>query len=134
MLDSAGLEVLPHEECMRLLATQGLGRLVYTANALPVVHPVVYVVDRGALLMRVPRSSAAAGTRDSIVAFEVDQIADDLTSGWSVLVIGHVTEVVDDDALERARALELPSRGIEGGDHYLSMVVELMTGRRIPAP
>ncbi|WP_033437489.1 pyridoxamine 5'-phosphate oxidase family protein [Saccharothrix sp. NRRL B-16314] len=132
MYDSAGLQVLSREECLELLGTAAVGRLVYTDRALPVVHPVVFVLDGECVVLRVPESSATLVARDTIVAFQIDDVAPDLSRGWSVMAVGHVSEVVDEPRLARLRELPLASRGYGGHDRYLVVDLELLTGRRIP--
>ncbi|MEJ2855550.1 MULTISPECIES: pyridoxamine 5'-phosphate oxidase family protein [unclassified Saccharothrix] len=132
MYDSAGLQVLPREECLRLLSTASIGRLVYTDRALPVVHPVVYVLDGESVVLRVPEGSATLAARDTIVAFEIDDVEPDLSKGWTVMAVGHLTEVLDEPWLTRVRQLPLASRGYGRQDHYLAVRLEVVSGRRIP--
>ncbi|WP_447003990.1 pyridoxamine 5'-phosphate oxidase family protein [Saccharothrix isguenensis] len=132
MYDSAGLQVLSREECLELFDTAGIGRLVYTDKALPVVHPVVFVLDGECVVLRVPDRSATLVARDTIVAFQIDDVASDLSHGWSVMAVGHITEVVDEPGLVRLRQLPLASRGFGDHDRYLVLDLEVLTGRRIP--
>ncbi|NUT51849.1 MAG: pyridoxamine 5'-phosphate oxidase family protein [Saccharothrix sp.] len=132
MYDSAGLQVLSREECLKLLGSAAIGRLVYTDKALPVVHPVVFVLDGECVVLRVPDGSATLVARDTIVAFQIDDVAPDLSRGWSVMAVGHVTEVEERARLDRLRELPLASRGYGGGDHYLVVDLEVLSGRRIP--
>ncbi|CCH34538.1 pyridoxamine 5'-phosphate oxidase family protein [Actinosynnema sp. NPDC047251] len=132
MYDSVGLQVLSREECLRLLGTMAVGRLVYTDQALPVVHPVVYVVDGESVVLRVPEGSSTLVARDTIVAFQIDEVAADLSRGWSVMAVGHVSEVDDEVVLARLRELPLASRGVGQRDRYLVVALEVLSGRRIP--
>lgn len=132
MYDSAGLQLLSREECLQLLRTATIGRLVYTDRALPVVHPVVYALDGECVVLRVPEGSATLVARDTIVAFQIDDVAHDLSKGWSVMAVGHVTEVSDEVDLVRLRQLPLASRGPGDHDHYLVVDLEVLSGRRIP--
>lgn len=132
MYDSAGLQVLSREECLKLLGTAAVGRLVYTDKALPVVHPVVFVLDGDRVVLRVPDGSATLAARDTIVAFQIDDVAPDLSRGWSVMAVGHVTEVEEEARLVRLRRLPLASRGHGDRDRYLVVDLELLSGRRIP--
>ncbi|MFE2756600.1 pyridoxamine 5'-phosphate oxidase family protein [Actinosynnema sp. NPDC059335] len=132
MYDSAGLQVLSRDECLELLGSAAIGRLVYTDKALPVVHPVVFALDGECVVLRVPDGSATLVARDTIVAFQIDDVAPDLSRGWSVMAVGHVTEVEERARLARMRQLPLPSRGHGRGDHYLVVDLEVLSGRRIP--
>jgi nitroimidazol reductase NimA-like FMN-containing flavoprotein (pyridoxamine 5'-phosphate oxidase superfamily) len=89
------VDLLGEAECWRLLASGGLGRLVYSSRYGPTALPVVYLVDE---------ESVVLGTWDSAlfdedlrtgiahaeyqVAVEVDQIDADAREGWIVLVRG----------------------------------------------
>ncbi|GAA1354376.1 pyridoxamine 5'-phosphate oxidase family protein [Saccharothrix algeriensis] len=132
MYDSVGLQVLSREECLGLLGATAVGRLVFTDRALPVVHPVVYALDGESVVLRVPDGSLTLVARDTIVAFQIDDIRPDLSTGWSVMAVGHVTEVDDEAGLSRLRDLPLPTRGVRGQDRYLVVALEVLTGRRIP--
>jgi nitroimidazol reductase NimA-like FMN-containing flavoprotein (pyridoxamine 5'-phosphate oxidase superfamily) len=96
-VDSAGLEVLSTDECIRLLSKVPVGRIVYTDRALPAVQPVNFVVDGWSVAIRTaPRSrlatAAAAGT---VVAFEVDEFTDEPDrTGWSVVAVGRAIRVL----------------------------------------
>jgi nitroimidazol reductase NimA-like FMN-containing flavoprotein (pyridoxamine 5'-phosphate oxidase superfamily) len=134
MFDSAGLEVLVRTECLRLLESKRIGRLVYTDRALPAVLPVPFAVHDGAVVVRAPEGSAAMAARDAVVAFEVDDVDGDLREGWTVTVVGHATEAGEARALALLDELDLPSRLPERRHHYLVIALELVSGRRIPQP
>jgi hypothetical protein len=68
-----------------------------------------------------------------VVAFQVDDVDPDTSSGCSVLVTGVAQLVTDREALERADALGLESWAVDGG-HYVRIDVGLVTGRRIRRP
>jgi hypothetical protein len=42
-----GLERLDRDECLRLLASVPVGRLIFTVNALPMVRPVNFALMEG---------------------------------------------------------------------------------------
>ena len=97
-IDHAGLEVLPFNSCLRLLAAVSVGRVGFVADGEVLVLPVNFVMDGQAVVFRTASGSKLAGAEDrSTVAFEVDNYDDITQSGWSVLVRGHA-EVVEDDA------------------------------------
>lgn len=83
-------------ECMRLLSQTRLGRVGFTSSAGPQVLPVNHTVLDGSIVFRTELyTSLADGTRDSTVAFEADELDDRMSSGWSVLVVGHAQHVED---------------------------------------
>ncbi|MFB9907639.1 pyridoxamine 5'-phosphate oxidase family protein [Allokutzneria oryzae] len=130
MLESRGTEILGERECLRLLATAPVGRVVFTDRALPAVAPVNFVLHKGKVVFRTdPCGQLAAGVRNAVVAFQVDEFDACAHSGWSVTVIGYA-RVVREDA-------ELSSLGLcasVGGPHgrFVVIVPEILTGRRIP--
>jgi pyridoxamine 5'-phosphate oxidase-like protein len=89
------LERLSAAESMELLASDGVGRLVYTNRYGPAALPVAYTIDEGSVVL---------GTWDPVlfdedlrtgiaqaeyqVAVEVDQIDAEEREGWFVLVQG----------------------------------------------
>src|SRR5690606_37721252 len=73
-LDSAGLQVLSPAECVELLATTPIGRVVFTDHALPAVQPVNFVLDGMTVVMRTTAGSKlAVAARNTVVAFETDE-------------------------------------------------------------
>ena len=89
-LDRNGLEVLDREECLRLLASATLGRIGFTSRALPSVLPVnFHLDDRNRILVHTARGSRLdAALKDSVVAFEADELDPMGQRGWSVAVTG----------------------------------------------
>ncbi len=89
------LEPLNEAECMQLLASGGMGRLVYNGRYGPMALPVAYRIDEGSIVL---------GTWDPVlfdedlrtgiaqaeyqVAVEADQIDVKAREGWFVLVRG----------------------------------------------
>lgn len=131
MSDPLGLDVLDRRECLALLATSGLGRLVYTSQALPAVQPVRFVLRGDSVLCRVPTGGALfAGVFDSVVAFTVDSFDADLTGGWFVTVVGRASCVPGDRVPDDRRAPRwwVPA----AADRWVSIAAELISGRRIP--
>ncbi|GAB1819709.1 pyridoxamine 5'-phosphate oxidase family protein [Herbidospora sp. RD11066] len=130
--DSAGLSVLSREECLRLLAITPIGRLVFTHRALPAVQPVNYVLDGETVVIRTAIGSRlAAATRDSVVAFEIDDIDKTTGTGWSVTVLGHARGVTDPEEVARLAALPLQPWAPSAFDHFVTLSAEEVSGRRI---
>ena len=97
-IDHAGLEILPFDECLRLLASVPVGRVGFFAAGEIVVLPVNHVVDGQDVVFRTAYGSklSAAGEQD-LAAFEADHYNEQTRSGWSVLVTGRA-EMVDAEA------------------------------------
>ncbi|HJP79771.1 MAG TPA: pyridoxamine 5'-phosphate oxidase family protein [Pseudonocardiaceae bacterium] len=129
MSDSLGLDVLDRDECLALLATSDLGRLVYTSQAMPAVQPVRFVLSGDSVLCRVPaRSALFAGVFDSVVAFTVDSFAPGLASGWFVTVVGRASYVPDDDLSGPSPSWWVPTQN----ERAIRIPIESISGRRIP--
>ena len=125
------LELGP-EECRDRLGSRGVGRVVQSTPRGPEALPVNYAVVSGAIVYRTVQGSAPDPAPGEQVAFEVDQVDDALSQGWSVLVSGtarHVTEPEEVRRLtEQAHIQPWP-----GGDRDLWVRIEpeRFTGRRI---
>ena len=128
------MEVLSRQDCLGLLASVAIGRLVFTDRALPAVQPVAFVLHDEGVVVRLAAGSPALAAGGAIVAFEVDNVAHDLREGWTVTVVGHAHEVRDPEWLGRLAELRLPSRGLGVTDRYLVITIEVVTGTRIPRP
>lgn len=123
---------LDRPACLALLAGRPVGRLIFTHRALPDVLPVNYRLDGETLLIRLNSGSiAATATRDAVVAFEVDDIDVVTHTGWSVTVVGRAHEITEGSELRRVRALELVTWAGDARDHFVSIAVERITGRRL---
>ncbi len=133
-----GLESLDEDECLRLIAPGGIGRLVYAGRYDLTVLPVNYKIHNGAILFRTAQAGATnEDLRTGIehaeyrVAFEVDDFDYDAREGWSVLVQGPAHHL-DSDA-ERAEAAAAGVQPWPGGqrEHFIGITPARITGRRI---
>lgn len=127
------LEALERDECLRLLATAPVGRIGVTIGALPAILPVNFALVGSHVVVRtVPGTKLDAAMRHAVVAFEADGYALDGSSGWSVLVRGHCSEVTD--PAERAALSASPPRPwafAEGvADRFLRIDLSFVSGRR----
>ncbi|GII31115.1 pyridoxamine 5'-phosphate oxidase family protein [Planotetraspora mira] len=134
-LDSAGLEILSRDECLDLLASTPIGRIVFTDRALPAVQPVAFCLIDGNVVIRTTIGSKVAGAaRNSIVAFEVDDFDAAMRVGWSVTAIGHARAVVEPDEISRLSLLPLTPWAPRSNDHFIHFIVmapEEISGRRV---
>lgn len=131
--DSNGLEVLDRAECLSLLRSVPLGRIVFTDRALPAVQPVNFVVAFGSVIIRTSAGSKlAAAARHAIVAFEVDEYDTVTRTGWSVVIVGQAEVVSDPIEIESLAGLPLETWAPGQRNHYIRIRPELVTGRRIP--
>ena len=126
---------LDRAECLRLLATSRIGRVVFTAAALPAAQPVAYLLDDEEVVLRAAvGSTLAAATRHHVVAFETDHVDERTRTGWSVLGVGEAYEVLDPVRLAEL-AERLPPPWVPQHDqHTISIPLQRLTGRRLGRP
>ncbi|MEU7816968.1 pyridoxamine 5'-phosphate oxidase family protein [Pseudonocardia sp. NPDC049154] len=124
---------LDRAECLTLLASEGVGRVVVTQKSLPAAHPVHYVLDGEEVVFRTPRGSTlAAAVLHAVVAFQADDVDLEGRSGWTVYGIGEAYEVVEPgrlDALQRALS---PWWGTDATAHTISIPLQILHGRLTP--
>jgi uncharacterized protein len=130
--DGSALQRLPRDECLALLASVPVGRIIYTRRALPAVELVNFAFDQGDIVIRTDSSGKlAAATRGAVVAFEADQLDLDTRSGWSVTAIGPSSEVTDPDDLARLRTIGLTPWAPGARDHFIRISPVMLNGRRL---
>jgi uncharacterized protein len=133
-LDRNGLEVLDRDECRTLLGTQLLGRIGVTVDALPVVLPVNFQLFDGEVVIQTERDSRLAeATRNTVVAFEVDNADPGGAGSWSVTVTGIATEIKDPDVIAQLRQLPFTRWVRSDNDRYVGISLDLLSGRRVIA-
>ncbi|MGW6912456.1 pyridoxamine 5'-phosphate oxidase family protein [Kitasatospora sp. NPDC054939] len=127
------VEPLGEDECLRLLSTVPVGRVVYTEHALPAVLPVSFEVDRdGRLVLAVRRDSATARALDgTVVAFQADVLDPVTRTGWSVLVHGRADVLRDPEQYRRAMRSGLRPWVGDPDPMFVVVVPELVSGRRL---
>ena len=135
-LDRNGLEVLPRDECLRLLGRSQVGRVVVTDRSLPAAFPVNYaLLDEDVVFLTTAGSKLEAAEEEEVMAFEIDEIEPALLAGWSVLVQGLASVIIDPEELRQARALGLEPWTAGGQRQFVRITSELISGRRIlPRP
>lgn len=83
------LRDMSRQECLELLASRQVGRVIFNDPDGPVALPVNYACDgEGVVIATSPTSSLARCAPGRPVAFEVDEIDEFDETGWSVLVRG----------------------------------------------
>jgi nitroimidazol reductase NimA-like FMN-containing flavoprotein (pyridoxamine 5'-phosphate oxidase superfamily) len=126
------LEVLDREQCLKLLRTVPMGRLVFTEHALPAVQPVEFRWWKGDVVIRIADPAMlAAASGNRVVAFETDDLDPDLHCGWSVTVIGHAQVLTDaSDLIELSGIFSRPRIGGRH-DYFVRIRTEKVTGCRL---
>ncbi|MER6205931.1 pyridoxamine 5'-phosphate oxidase family protein [Streptomyces sp. NPDC001642] len=126
---------LDEAEALRLLGGVGLGRVVFSRQALPVIRPVNHIVAGGDVIVGTHQGSGlAAYVRGSavgtVLAYEADDIDSVSRLGWSVVVTGYGRLVTDPAELDGLRDRLRP-----WVDRPLDLAVrirpELVTGLRL---
>jgi uncharacterized protein len=127
-MTAQGLEVLHEADCHILLRSRTLGRVgVHIAEDLVILpvyyalldHDVVFRTSAGTKL-----NAAVLGTR---VAFEVDNAS----PAWSVLVVGHASEITEHHEQDAARARLGHDWPAGERDRLVRIRAERVTGRRL---
>jgi hypothetical protein len=89
-------------------------------------------VDRDTNLFRTDPGSKLRGLlRSPAVCYQVDGIVPIDATGWSVLVKGRAVELHDPDAVRHAAALPLRYWTLGDKAHWIRIVPDEITGRRI---
>lgn len=131
MLDAAGLEVLDTAEGLHLLASVSIGRVIFTARALPDVVLVNFVLHERMIVVSTTRGSKLfAAVRNAVVAFEVDDFDTETWTGWSVTVVGRARLVCAGDELAKLSALSVRSQQPERREQFVVISADLVNGRR----
>jgi nitroimidazol reductase NimA-like FMN-containing flavoprotein (pyridoxamine 5'-phosphate oxidase superfamily) len=126
------LTELRREECVQLLASAVVGRVVFTEAALPAAHPVTYLLDGDEVVFRTAGGGRlAVATLHHVVAFQADEIDPASRTGWSVLAVGQAYEVIDPRRLaELAGRMPAPwSAALDG--HIVAIPLQRLTGGRL---
>jgi uncharacterized protein len=132
--DGSALQRLSRDECLTLMASVPVGRIIYTRRALPAVELVNFALDEGEIVIRTDGSGKlAAATRGAVVAFEADQLDLAGQAGWSVTAIGPSREVTDPGDLARLETIGLRSWAPGTRDHFIRISPVMLNGRHLRA-
>jgi nitroimidazol reductase NimA-like FMN-containing flavoprotein (pyridoxamine 5'-phosphate oxidase superfamily) len=133
---SSEMRDLSREECLELLAANGVGRLAVSAKDAPVIRPVNYVFDepsQSVVFRTAPGSKFYALLRQRTAAFEVDGIDRDDQSGWSVIIVGATEEVTNPSDVRRLDGLGLEQWAPGEKPHWVRIRAWTVSGRWIAA-
>ena len=132
--DGSALHRLSRDECLTLMESVPVGRIVYTRRALPAVELVNFVLDEGDIVIRTDGSGKlAAATRGAVVAFEADELDPASQSGWSVTAVGPSSAVTDPGELARLQTIGLTSWASGARDHFIRISPVMLNGQRLCA-
>jgi hypothetical protein len=129
-------EQLSPRESMRLLSSVSLGRIVFTARALPAIRPASHLVDGDYVIVRADGSASIVSEPKSglgsVVAYEADVLGPADHAGWSVTVVGVAHRVTDPGKAAGYRRLLLPWADGED-DQFIAIRADVVTGFRLGA-
>jgi nitroimidazol reductase NimA-like FMN-containing flavoprotein (pyridoxamine 5'-phosphate oxidase superfamily) len=134
----SALVELTRDDCLRLLGTAAVGRVVVlTAGQTPVIRPVNFVFDERSQSV-VFRCSGGTKLIALLAAarawFEVDEVDPDGRTGWSVIIAGVTEPVTERSEVARLERLALHN-WVAGPDaHWVRIRARVVSGRRIQAP
>jgi uncharacterized protein len=128
------LERLSRNECMRLMASVPVGRIVYTRQALPAVEVVNFTVDRGDIVFRTGAGDKlTAAISDAVVAFEADSMDFTRHTGWSVTVVGQCRTVTDSEEIDQLERSGQHPWAPGERKHFIKITPVIVNGRRLAA-
>ena len=132
--DGSALTQLTRDQCLHLMTSVPVGRIIYTRQALPAVELVNFAIDNGDIIVRTDRGGKlAAAIRGAVVAFEADHLDTEHRVGWSVTAIGQSQEVTDPEEIGRLRRIGLSSWAPGHREHFIRISPGLLNGRRLTA-
>jgi len=134
--DHAGLEILPFDRCLELLAKVPVGRVSFLADGEIVVLPVNHVLDgQDPIFCTTRGSKLSAAEGQNLVAFEADDYDERTKSGWSVLVNGRAQAVYEDAEIQRLSRLGLhPWVTAAERPFWIRIRPTAINGRQTPEP
>ncbi len=127
---------LSREECLRLLAEHGFGRLAVSMRegGPPVIRPVNYLFDQrsqSVVFRTPPGSKFHALVRSAQAAFEIDGIDAGSRTGWSVIMQGVTDEITNQSVVRRLDGLGLKPWAPGPKPHWVQIRAWTVSGRRI---
>jgi hypothetical protein len=132
--DDSALKQLTRDECLQLMTSAPVGRIIYTRQALPAVELVNFAIYNGDIIIRTDHSGKlAAATREAVVAFEADSLDNERHAGWSVTVVGQSQEVTDPSEIGRLKQIGLRSWVPGDQEHFIRISPGILNGRRLAA-
>ena len=132
--DHAGLEILPFDVCLQLLASVCVGRVGFFADGEVVILPVNHVIDgHDPVFCTSYGAKLSAAEGQDLVTFEADEYDEQTRSGWSVVVTGRAEVVYEEAVVERLSKLGLhPWVTAVQHPFWIRIRATSVSGRQIP--
>jgi nitroimidazol reductase NimA-like FMN-containing flavoprotein (pyridoxamine 5'-phosphate oxidase superfamily) len=132
--DRHGLAVISRDQCLGLLGSLRIGRVVISLEALPAAFPVNFaLMDDDVVFRTAPGTKLSAALDEAVVAFQADRFDAAACIGWSILIQGRASIITDPEELERARRLRIRPWLPSDRPHFVRIRSEVVSGRRLPA-
>ena len=129
----SGLETIDRATCLRLLASEEVGRLAVVQGTSPIILPVNYLLDGTDIVFRTAHGTKLDDGPRARACFEIDCIDRATRSGWSVVALGRLEEVTpyDSKRWQRLAATELDPWAAGTRTHWMRLATTVVTGRRV---
>lgn len=127
------LEELSESECLELLSTASVGRVVVVHDGQPLAFPVNYILDQRTVAFRTDPGTKLDASTLQRIAFEIDGTDPGARQGWSVLVQGVGQEITGavDKWSQRVSAGQLEPWAAGEKRHWVAIAMPTFSGRRI---
>ena len=130
--EAVWVDDLDKDVCWSLLGLRPVGRVAFGSDSGLVVLPVNHVMDGHTIVFRTGATEMLERLSSGAeVAFEVDDVDSTVETGWSVLVRGECSEVVEPSDLERFSTLGLRQWAPGARTHWLRITPAWVSGRAI---
>jgi len=131
----SGIEILDVDACQRLLSQREVGRIAVVVGRVPVILPVNYALDGGAIVLRTMTGSQLDRGQGP-ASFEIDEFDPATRSGWSVVVTGNLEELTPlHGDWQRVSALTVEPWAAGRREEWLRLRPTRVTGRVVrPIP
>lgn len=130
----ARLEPLTVTECWDRLRSHRIGRIGFDRGRGNRIHPVQYTVDSDTICVMTSRDSelgmfSRLFAHGALVPFEIDQVDEDQSEQWSVLVLGRISAQENEAGVSDTR--DSGTRPPDGHDELILRLTPVeVTGRR----
>jgi uncharacterized protein len=129
---------LSREECLALLASQLIGRVVVngTNREVPLIRPVSYLFDepsQSVVFRTADGTKLYALLRSESACFETDAVDASSQTGWSVILLGRTEEVTEPTEVRRLEGAGLRTWAPGDRPHWIRIRARTVSGRRIEA-
>jgi uncharacterized protein len=122
---------LTARECISLLASVEVGRVLLTVDALPSAVPVGHQVVDGAVVFRCIRETKMhAAVHGRVLGYEADDLGPAPGPGWSVLALGYARIVRDPAEIADLRRRRIRGWAHDGTSDFVRLAIDRITGRR----